>query len=471
MGEFMRDSDAFSWYMERDPILRSTVVAVAWLQESPQWDRFVAKIDRATRLLPMFRQRVQEVPLRIATPRWTVDDGFDLTWHLRRIESPAPHTDGTVLEVARVAAMSSFDRSRPLWEVTLVEHLEDDRAALVMKLHHSLTDGLGGMQMALLLFDDAPVATDPDRAVDAPVGERLGTVEVVRQSLMRDRDRLVGVVGRGVALAHGSAVRTACHPLASATEAVETARSIGRTVAPVRTTLSPVMRQRSLARDLEILELGLEDLKRAAGVAGGTVNDGFLAAVAGGLRHYHEAHGAVAETLRVTLPISIRTPEDPIGGNRITLMRFAVPVSDPDPVSRVRAMGRLCRRARDERSLPLTDDIAGTLNLLPSGVVAKMLKHVDFVASDVPGFPFPVYLAGARVERYVAFGPTIGASVNLTLLSYHGMCFVGTTIDTAAVPDVVLFTESMRGGFEEVLALGGDHLPVCQPAHERSVRP
>ena len=242
--------------------------------------------------------------------------------------------------------------------------------------------------------------------------------------------------------------------------------SIGRTVAPVRETLSPIMSERGLTRHLEMLDVSLEDLKGAAAVAGGSVNDGFMASVTGGLRRYHEAHGVSVEKLRVTLPISIRAPEDPIGGNRITLIRFAVPVSDPDPASRIRGMGQLCRAARDERSLPLTNAIAGALNLLPRGTVSGMLKHVDFLASDVPGFTFPVYLAGAQVERYVAFGPTIGASVNLTLLSYNGTCHVGVTIDTAAVPDAEVLTDCLRAGFEEVLALAGDHEPVRLPIRD-----
>ena len=99
-----------------------------------------------------------------------------------------------------------------------------------------------------------------------------------------------------------------------------------------------------------------------------------------------------------------------------------------------------------------------------------MLKHVDFVASDVPGFPFRVYLAGAPVERYVAFGPTIGASVNLTLMSYAGTCSVGMNIDIAAVPDPQVFADCMREGFEEVLLLGGEHEPVRLPLHDVAVR-
>jgi len=140
-----------------------------------------------------------------------------------------------------------------------------------------------------------------------------------------------------------------------------------------------------------------------------------------------------------------------------------VPVADRNPATRIACLDRRCRDARDERSLPMTNGIAGALNLLPAGVVGTMLKHVDFVASDVTAFTFPVYLAGARVERYVAFGPTVGASVNLTMMSYDGTCSVGVTVDTAAIPDHHLFTECLREGFEEVLALAGNHDPVAVP--------
>jgi len=470
MDVFMRDSEAFSWYMERDPVLRSTVVAVAWLERSPDWDALRTKVDHATRLIPIFRQRVVEPPRRLATPRWTVDDEFDLSWHLRRIEAPAPHTPQTVVDFARHEAMTAFDRSRPLWEFTLIEQLEGGRAALVMKIHHSLTDGLGGMQLALLLFDvERGPVPDPLMPV-APVGERLGRPQLVFESIAWGWARLSGFVGDRARSALPSALQAARHPAGNIGGAVQTACSIARTVAPVRGTLSPIMNERSLGRHLGVVEVGLDDLKRAAASAGGSINDGFMAAVTGGLRRYHERHGAAVDKLRVTLPISIRTPEDPIGGNRITLMRFAVPVADPDPASRISEIRRLCRAARDEPSLGFTDAIAGTLNLFPAAVVGSMLKHVDFVASDVPGFTFPVYLGGALLERYMAFGPTIGSSLNLTLLSYNGACSVGVTIDTAAVPDHDVLLECLREGFDEVLELVGVHAPSQVPPPPAGLR-
>jgi WS/DGAT/MGAT family acyltransferase len=365
--------------------------------------------------------------------------------------------------------MSTFDRSRPLWEFTLVEHVEGDRAALVMKHHHSLTDGIGGIQLALLLFDTERGAHLCTTQAEAPARERINTPELIRQSIAWDWGRAAGFIANRTRSAMPSAMQTARHPLIRFSDALETSRSMYRTVAPVRETLSPIMKHRSLGRHLDMVEVQLDDLKRAAASCGGSVNDGFIASITAGLRRYHERKGSPVEKLRVTLPISIRKQDDPMGGNRITLVRFAVPVSEPDPARRIPEIHRLCESARNERSLAFTNSIAGTLNLLPPGVVGSMLKHVDFLASDVPGFPFPVYLGGARLERYMAFGPTIGSSVNLTLMSYNGRCCVGVTMDTAALPDYEVFVECLREGFEEVLALGGDHEAALLPLHDLSL--
>ena len=208
---------------------------------------------------------------------------------------------------------------------------------------------------------------------------------------------------------------------------------------------------------------------------GGTVNDAFVASLTGGLRRYHQLHGKEVGELRITLPISTRQEGDPPGGNRITLERFSVPVGITDPGRRMLVTGERCRAARDDRALPLSNAIAGTLNLLPSGVVGSMLKHIDFLASDVPGVSEPIYLAGALVSGYYVFGPTTGSAVNVTLLSYGPTCCIGFTVDTAAVPDPDDLMECVRQGFEEVLELGGDHrrveLPFQGPAGRQARKP
>ena len=109
--EFMRASDAFTWYQESDPLLRSTIVGISWLDRTPDWDHLTGRVETATRLIPRLRQRVEEPPAHVTAPRWVVDEGFDLAWHLRRVSAPPPHTAASVLALARLEAMTGFDRA------------------------------------------------------------------------------------------------------------------------------------------------------------------------------------------------------------------------------------------------------------------------------------------------------------------------------------------------------------------------
>jgi diacylglycerol O-acyltransferase len=459
----MRASDAFSWYMERDPLLRSTVVVVLVFDRCPDAELLRDKAERASRTVPGFRHRIVEAPLRFAPPRWTVDPDFDLSWHLRTIEVPSPKTLAAVLDLARITGMAGFDRARPLWEWTLVEGLEGGQAAVVLKLHHSLTDGIGGMQIAATLFDLGSEASDPGPMPEPPEPEYLSGPGLAVDALGYRLRRFAGFARRRAMSAPEDARRGVRHPIDTAKRMLGTAGSVVRTVRPVTDTRSPLMTARKLGRHFDVLDVPLDGLKRAAKAAAGTLNDAFVGAVAGGLRRYHERHGTRCEELRLTLPISIRHEGDAAGGNRITLMRFTIPVGILDPVERMHAIHHLTGEARAESSIPMTDAIAGTLNLFPSGFVGGMLKHVDFVASNVPGLPIPLYIGRARLERFYAFGPTIGAAVNVTLLSYCDTCEVGVNTDTGAVPDPDVLMDCLRGAFEEVLDLGGVHDAVLLP--------
>ena len=134
----------------------------------------------------------------------------------------------------------------------------------------------------------------------------------------------------------------------------------------------------------------------AAHAAGAKLNDAFLSGVTAGLRIYHERHGEQVDELRVTMPVSIRKAGDPIGGNRITLMRFKVPVAITDPGERMRETHSRCEPMKTDRSLPFTDVLAGALNLLPRAYIGGMLKHIDFLASNVPGIPHPALPRGSK---------------------------------------------------------------------------
>jgi diacylglycerol O-acyltransferase len=451
----MRDSDAFSWYMENDPLLRSTVVCVLVMEGSPDWDRLPERLERSTRLSPGFRHRVVLPPLRLATPRWVVDPDFDLSWHIRRFEAAPPRTLSSVLEFARKTGMAGLDRDRPLWEFTFIEGLEGDRTALVMKLHHSLTDGVGGVDLARFLLDIEADPGDLGPMPAAPEPEHMGTAGMARDALGYDWSQLFDFSRRRLTSAAGDVAHALRHPRETVTGAAATGGAIARFVAPVSDTLSPVMTDRHLTWHYDVLQVPLEDMLGAAHAAGAKHNDAFLSGVTGGLRLYHERHGERVDELRLTMPVSIRKPEDPIGGNRITLMRFKVPVGVADPKRRMAETRRRAGAMKHDRSLPFTNAIAGTLNLLPRAYIGGMLKHIDFLASNVPGIPVPLYLAGAKIDGFYGFGPTIGAALNVTLMTYCGTCYMGVNVDTGAVPDVDVLMDCLREGFDEVVAVAG----------------
>ena len=459
----MEETDAFSWHMERDPLLRSTVVIVLVFDRSPDFALLRDTAERASRIIPGLRHKVVEAPFRLAPPRWMVDPDFDLSWHLRQIEAPHPKTLSGVLDLARITGMAGFDRARPMWEWTLADGLENGRAAVVLKLHHSLTDGIGGMRLAASLFDLEREPADLGLMPEAPEPEHLSTVDLLTDALQYNWRRLSSFARHRATSTLDDTRNAVRHPVDVAGHALDTVRSVAKTVRPVTDTLSPLMRERKLGWHYDALDVPIDDLKRAANVVGGTLNDAFLGGVTGGLRRYHDRHGASCNDLRVTLPISIRHAEDPVGGNRITMMRFTIPVGIFDPVERMHAVHGLTSEARAEPSIPHTNAIARALNLLPSGLVGAMLKHVDFVASNIPGLTMPLYIGRAQLERFYAFGPTIGAAVNITLLSYCDSCGIGVNTDIGAVPDPHVLMDCLREGFEEILDLGGDHGAVVLP--------
>lgn len=453
MTEYMRNSDAFTWAMESDPRLRSTVVTVILLERTPDWEATRSRFETISADLPMFRERVVYSPLS-APPRWVPYQDFDIDFHMRRVSAPAPGTVDTVLEMARIAAMEDFDRARPLWKATLVDGLADGGAAVVCKFHHALTDGVGAIEIAMRLFD---LTEETDRPPAAPESALPSNDEAwwrdYLDSLRFDAERASNTVTGLVRSAPGLAFNTIRHPLATAGAAVETAASVYRTVRPVNDTGSSLMTDRSLVRHLDVHQVPLQQLRDAGHRGGGSLNDAFVAGVAGGLRLYHEKHGAEVGDLHLCMPVNLRTEDDAPGGNRITLMRFDVPVAEADPAQRIAGIHRRTSRVRNERSLPYTQWIAGAMNLMPRWYIGSVLRHVDFLCSDVPGIPVPLYLCGARLRAQYAFGPTIGAAVNVTLLTYVDTCELGIDVDTGAIEDVDLFHACLVDGFDEVLAL------------------
>jgi WS/DGAT/MGAT family acyltransferase len=384
------------------------------------------------------RQRVVPGRLHVGAPRWCDDPAFDLDYHLRRTECASPATFDEVLGLAAPIAMAAFDKSRPLWEFTIVEGLDGGRAAFIQKVHHSVTDGVGAVQLARCLLDETrsgrgrhhPVATG-SRATDHELDHLIRLASSAATSWLRPVDAV------------GSTLRTA--------------RSAVKLVAPARSPMSPLMVGRGPGRRLFVLDLPLPALRDAAHAAGATLNDAFLAALVEGLRRHHAASGATLEALRINMPVNLRGPDDPPGANRFVPVRMVVPVEADGPAERMRRIDALSRTWRDEPALPITDVISGALTLLhpmvSTPIMAGMLKCVDAVATNIPGFDRPVYLAGAEVVREFAFAPPSGAALSVALLSYVDRCCIGVNVDTAAVPDGRMLVDCLQAGFDEVMSV------------------
>lgn len=454
----MSDADALMWNIEEDPVLRSTIVAVALLDHAPDREQVRAAFQRASCIVPRLRQRVLTPPMRLGPPRWLHEIGFDLDYHLRWLQLPPPGTERDLLDAIAPIASASFDRARPLWECTVLDGLEGGRAAIVLKVHHSVTDGVGGIDLLTHIVDFERDAPEPAQPAIVPPPEVYGVGDVVVDSVSHTVRRLIGIGRRTPAIAAEIANAIRSDTVGAASNAARTAESIARILAPATAPLSPLLTERSLGRRLDTIDVSLDDLKRAAKVGEASLNDAFMAAIVGGLDRYHERHGVPATALRVTLPINLRREGDAAGGNQFAPARFAIPLMATDAVERMQTLGEIVRAWRAEPALALTSTLAGVLNRMPTAMTVAlfgaMLKGVDFVASNVPGAPMPIYIGGARIERFYAFGPPSGAALNITLMSHVERCCIGVVSDTAAVADPDGLLEDLQAGFDEIIAVG-----------------
>jgi diacylglycerol O-acyltransferase / wax synthase len=445
------------WRSEADPRLRSPLTLVEILDQAPDAGRLLRAHDWASRIVPRFRQRVVEPPLTLGAPAWVTDGELDFGYHLQHMRLPAPGTLHQVLEIAQSIAMRPFDRARPLWEAVVINGLEGGQAAYILKAHHSITDGIGAVQLLALLHSRSrePMRGRPEPA--APPADTRTPVEILAgQAARRALDAPARAI-RHSAAAAGLAARALRSPARSVADAIAFAFSLRRVANPATGAPSPLLRPRSLAWRFEAAEVPLTDLKAAARSAGGSVNDAFLAAVLGGFRRYHEHFSVPINTMPVAMPISLRTAADAAGGNRFAAARFAAPVAEPDPRERMRQVREFVITARAEPAVNAATLLSPALSHLPSPLVARILASMtssnDAQVSNVPGIPYPVYMAGARITRMYPFGPLPGCAAMITLISHDGTCCIGINTDAAAITDPALFRTCLGEGIDEILAL------------------
>jgi WS/DGAT/MGAT family acyltransferase len=325
-------------------------------------------------------------------------------------------------------------------------------------MHHTITDGEGGIRMSIEFIDlerDAPepppVDDGPPPATTSPLdGVVAAVTDVTRRQaaalrrlseaatdLALDPAHLAGVVGSLPA------------------EGAATARSLIRQLGVVDGHRSPLWSRRSLDRQLETFEVPLEDVKAAAKRLGGSVNDLFVAAAAGGAGRYHRTYGVEVDELRMSMPVSTRTSRAP-GGNAFTPTRVLVPL-DADPRRRFAAVHERLAVTKTERALGLTGSLAGLVNLLPRPVLVRLARQqvmtVDFATSNVRAAPFDLYIAGALMVGNFPLGPVAGTAWNLTTMSYRGQLELGLHADAQAVAKPAELATDIEASFRELVEL------------------
>ncbi len=457
---FPRDLEAVDYLMfrsEGDPRARSGMLSMAMVDVTPDFQRLRTAFERASRVSLRLRQHVVVPVLSLSAAQWVIDPDFDLDFHVRRIRLPEPGTMRQLLDFAQLLLSAPFDTARPLWETYLVEGITegDAPAAVLMKTHHAVTDGVGGIELMRQLYDfDRHADRGPMPSLPSP--EDLSGSDLARKAARRAPisavSGVVSLANQGVRLGG----RFAGDPGTAVRRLTKMVGSAQRVLGPPPVPPSPLLRRRGLGRRLETLEFPLDRFRRAAKSAGGSVNDAYISAIGGGLRRYHEALGVMVESVPLAMPVNLRKDDDPAGGNRFAGARIAAPVAEPDPARRILQVRESVVNAVGEPAINALNAVAPLLSRMPTtvlGLLSGILTTTDVQASNLPGFPTEPYIAGAKVTKSFGFGPLPGVPMMIVLYTQAGICFVGVHYDTAAVTDHDLFIRCLREGFDEVLAL------------------
>ncbi|MDT5092733.1 MAG: diacylglycerol O-acyltransferase / wax synthase [Mycobacterium sp.] len=441
---------------EANPRTRSGIMALEVLDGTPPWDRFVDVFEQASRHVLRLRQKVVVPTVPTASPRWVVDPDFNINYHVRRVRVPEPGTLREVFDLAEVSVQSPMDISRPLWTATLVEGLEGGRAATLLHMSHAVTDGVGAVEMFAHIYDlerDPP----PRKPAPLPIPQDLTANELARVGLNRLPNNIIRGSRGALAGAAKAVGKVLSDPASAVGGVVEYARS-GSRVMSTAATHSPLLRRRSLSSRTEAIEMELGDIRAAAKAAEGSINDAYLAALCGALRHYHDELGMPVEALPMAVPVNLRAEADPAGGNRFAGVMISAPLGIADPATRIRSVRTQMIKGRDEAAIDVIGAVAPLLGLLPDPIlesVAGSVVSADVQASNVPVYAGDTFLAGSKVLRQFGLGPLPGVAMMAVLISRGGMCTVTTRYDRASVTDEDVWARCLLTGFDEVLALGG----------------
>ncbi|OLL73432.1 protein of unknown function UPF0089 [Pseudonocardia sp. Ae168_Ps1] len=445
--------DSLMWRTESPPADSWAGVVVMLLDRAPDWERLWDAHEWALRLVPRFADRVVEPALPTGPPVWSPDPAFDLGHHLWRIALPGPGSTDQLLQFAQTMGVEPLDRHRPPWRGVLVEGLEDGRAAYLLQAHHVLMDGAGATQLLGRLLNrtrehqpDKPVPDPPDRKAFDPVSATVRGL----------RGQMTGAPGLARRL--GKATLDAASGPATTLAYL---RSLVRVSSPPPPTRSPILNGGDRVNwRFEAFECPIADLKRAAKAVGGTVNDAFVCAVLGGVRHYHLGMATDMDDVPISMPVSVRDPNDPMGGSRFTAAFWSAPSSVADPVERIRVMRERVERVRAEPALDFLNTLTPAMNLVPRGLVTATIGALTtgaaLTTSSWLGVPQHVFVAGARFERMWVFGPLPGTTMCASLCTHVDTACIAVNVDASVYTDRELLRESIQRSLDEILGLTAD---------------
>jgi WS/DGAT/MGAT family acyltransferase len=421
------------------------------------YEALLALVGHRISLVPRYRQKVKWVPGHLANPVWVDDEDFDLSYHVRRSALPRPGSDDQLREFAGRIQSRLLDRTRPLWEIYLVEGLREDRFAIVTKTHHAMVDGISAIDIGTLILDVSPSPREvpEDGWVPAPEPSAVRLVADAVGDNLRRPTQVLETMRSGVTDLRATTTRA----LGGAGALLHAARHSLRPAPP-----SPLNAPIGEQRRFGMAATDLDDYKRVRKAHGGTVNDVVLAAVTGALRIWLLTRGESVgphTVVRAMVPVSIRT-EHEAGrlGNRISAYFVDLPVGEPSPVVRLHRVSYAMKAHKEsgqsvgaEALVALSGFAPPTIHSRAARLVSGLSRRLfNVVVTNVPGPQFPLYAAGAAMlECYPVVPLARDQAVTVGLTSYNGGVYFGLNADRDAMPDVDVLAQCIEESLAELV--------------------
>jgi diacylglycerol O-acyltransferase / wax synthase len=435
----------------------------------PPYDELLEAFERRLPLVPRYRQRLALVPLGQGRPKWVDDPHLNLRYHVRSAALPSPGSEDQLKDLAGRVFSQHLDRDKPLWEVWLVEGVEDDRFAVLSKTHHALVDGISGVDIISVLFDTSPEPAAPTGPGDRWLPRPLPSPAQLLGEALVERATLPGEITRSVrALLRGP--RRILEGVRDAAVGVGAMAWAGLNPAPS----SPYNRQIGPHRRFTWVRADLNDLKAIKDELGGTVNDVVLATVAGALGKHLRRRGQNTDglELKAMIPVSVRQDVERGGlGNRVAAMMAPLPVWCQEPVARldiVREELSHLKSGGQAVGAQVLTELSGFAPPTIMGQASRLMSRQRFfnlVVTNVPGPQFPLYLLGRRMLDPFPMVPLAsGQAVGVALLSYDGRINFGLVGDFDLMWDLDDLAVDLKDSLAELACEAGVELRAAERA-------